>query len=59
LHAGVEEVAGVGSLAVVSLFAVASIQREIGWWGVMNSIVASEQPYAGTGKAKQVEAGIV
>ena len=52
LHAAVEEVAGIRSLAVVGEFRIAAVDREISGRG---GVAAGEQPRAGARKAKQVE----
>src|ERR1700687_3545725 len=52
LHAAIEKVAGIGSLAEVGQFRVATVDREIGGRG---GIVAVDQPRARAPKAKKVK----
>src|ERR1700694_2761840 len=52
LHAAIEKIAGIGILAIVGQFRIASVHGEIGGRG---GVAACEQPRASAGKAKQVE----
>ena len=52
LHAAIEEIAGIRSLAVVGQFRVATVHRKIGRRG---GTAALDQPRAGAGEAEKVK----